>query len=81
MSGLPNGKYRTAAGSTLTVSGKHSGKAAVEFDWLEEEGSCCDCQVNAYPEFDHVGWYLTWSCDVCDGGRALLSPVQEDVDE
>ena len=36
--GLPNGIYRTAAGSTVTISGKYSGISAVEFDWLEEGG-------------------------------------------
>jgi hypothetical protein len=70
---LGNGTYRTKAGSTLTISGKHSGIAEVEFDWLEE-GACCDCQANAYPDDDG---FLTWDCDECGGGKAELRKTWE----
>lgn len=73
---LPNGKYRTKAGSTLEISGKHSGIAAVEFDWLEEDNACCDCDAQAYPSPGQDGWYLVWDCDECGGGRALLYPAE-----
>ena len=33
---LPNGHYRTAAGSTVEVFGRHSGGVRVGFDWLVE---------------------------------------------
>lgn len=66
---MPAGKYRTAEGSTVVISGKHNGIATVEFDWLEEN-ACCDCRVNPYPE----DGYLTWDCDECGGGRAKLEP-------
>ena len=68
--GLPNGIYRTAAGSTVTISGKYSGISAVEFDWLEE-GGCSDCVPNAY-EYEGD---LIWHCDECGGGRAQLIPA------
>ena len=67
---LPNGKYRTAAGSTMEISGKYSGISRVEFDWLEE-GGCVDCKCSAYD----VDGYLTWDCEECGGGSAKLIPV------
>lgn len=70
---LPNGKYKTAAGSTLEVSGKHSGIYKVDFDWFEE-GACIDCQCEPYPEeWDKDDWRLIWHCDYCGGGNAKLS--------
>jgi hypothetical protein len=74
---LLNGLYRTVAGSTVKISGNHSGRSEVEFDWLEEPEACCDCSANAYPEYDNDGWCLTWDCEVCDGGRAVLTRVDE----
>jgi hypothetical protein len=65
---LNNGRYRTDAGSTVEISGKYSGISVVDFDWLEE-GACIDCAVNVYPNSDG---YLTWTCEKCGGGRALL---------
>ena len=65
---LPNGHYRTAAGSQMWISGKHSGISAVEFDWLEEENACCDCVPCAYEDDGD----LVWHCEVCGGGRAKL---------
>ena len=67
---LPNGHYRTAAGSEMWISGANSGISRVDFDWLEE-GACFDCVPNAY-EFDGM---LIWHCDECGGGQAELLPV------
>lgn len=67
---LPNGHYRTAAGSEMTISGEHGGRSQVDFDWLEE-GACPDCLPDAY---EHDGM-LIWRCDVCGGGQAALQPV------
>jgi hypothetical protein len=68
---LPVGKYTTAHGSTLEISGKHGGIGTISFDWVEEPGACPDCRPNPYPDEDR----LTWSCDECGGGSALLTPV------
>lgn len=68
--GLPNGHYRTAAGSEMWISGEHGGISRVEFDWLEE-GACPDCVPDAY-EYDGM---LIWHCDQCEGGQAELQPV------
>ena len=67
---LPNGKYRTANGSTMEISGTRGGISRVDFDWLEE-GACLDCRVRAY---EHDG-NMIWECDYCDGGRTPLFPV------
>lgn len=69
---LPVGKYRTDAGSTLEVSGKHGGISTVEFEWLEEPGACMDCHASAY---DDEG-YLVWHCDLHDGGRAKWHRIE-----
>jgi hypothetical protein len=69
---LPNGTYRTAAGSTLKISGKHGGIVEVDFDWLEEPDACLDCSPSPYPDED----FLTWQCDYCGGGSAQLFPVE-----
>ncbi|MCR4297553.1 MAG: hypothetical protein NUV75_02185 [Gallionella sp.] len=68
---LPNGHYRTAAGSEMWISGTHAGKSVVEFDWIEEDNACLDCVPEAY---DSDGW-LVWHCDYCGGGRAELVRV------
>lgn len=69
---LVNGYYRTAAGSTMEIGGEHGGISRVEFDWLEE-GGCPECQVNPYED----DGYLTWSCDCCGGGRAILNQIED----
>jgi hypothetical protein len=73
---MRNGRYVTSAGSTVDIRGQHSGIAEVHFDWLEE-GGCIDCHVNAYPETDGEGLYLTWNCETCGGGRAELKETRE----
>jgi len=67
---LPNGHYRTAAGSEMWISGEHGGISEVSFDWLEE-GACLDCRVSAYD----IDGMLIWECEECEGGRAELFPV------
>lgn len=69
---LPNGRYRTVAGSEVVISGRHGGRAEVTFDWLEELSACPDCVVDPYP---HDG-ELTWECDHCGGGSAALHRVR-----
>lgn len=64
---LPIGKYKTAAGSTMTVTGKHGGISEVEFDWVEED-ACIDC----VPELYDDNGYLVWTCRRCSGGSAKL---------
>ena len=72
---LPNGHYRTAAGSEMHISGAHSGISKVEFDWSSEPDACCDCVPEPY---EHGG-RLHWSCDFCEGGSAQLVPVTPNV--
>ena len=52
----------------MEISGKHGGVSEVEFDWLEEDAACIDCEVNAYDE----DGYLVWRCHRCSGGSAKL---------
>jgi hypothetical protein len=76
MTSLPNGYYRTKSGSTVVVYGEHSGCVRVSFDWFEEPNACCDCVVEPYPEDWGDGTHrLTWRCDYCRGGSAVLEPV------
>jgi hypothetical protein len=75
---LPNGHYRTKAGSTVEVFGKYSGGVRVSFDWLEEPDACSECSVNPYPEDWGDGTHhLTWSCERCGGGSAVLESDPE----
>ena len=71
---MKNGRYITAAGSTVEISGEHSGISRVEFDWLEE-GGCIDCQPHAYSEIDGNEFYLIWICRECGGGKAQLKRI------
>lgn len=78
LTGLQNGKYRTQAGSTVEISGEHSGISRVEFDWFEEDNACSECEVQLYPEFLRNGVYvLTWTCSLCGGGSAVLIPEKQ----
>ena len=63
---LPNGEYRTIAGSRVTLSGPYGGSCVVSF---KEENACCDCAVNEYPSEDG---YLVWRCKYHEGGKAQL---------
>jgi hypothetical protein len=62
---VKNGKYKTKAGSTLSVSGEHGGIYELDFDWVEE-GACCDCKPDPVP----YDGYLVWYCEICGGGKA-----------
>lgn len=66
---LPDGKYRTEAGSTMQIS-KNGGVSHVSFDWVEEPNACCDCSVDAY----EMDGRMVWTCDYCEGGSADLLP-------
>ncbi len=68
---MTNGLYRTARGSTVRVSGAHSGIFDIAFDWVEEEHACIDCVPSMY------GDELTWSCDYHEtcGGSVKLERV------
>ena len=71
---LPNGIYKTANGSTVKISGKHSGIVEIEFDRYSED-ACDYCQVQKYPElFAENDWRLVWYCEKCRGGNAKLIP-------
>lgn len=74
---LPNGHYRTKAGSTLEVAGQHGGIFRVFFDWFEESMASCDCCVTPEPEDWGDGTHrLTWHCECCcGGGSAVLEPA------
>ena len=77
---LPNGHYRTKAGSFVEISGKHGGISAVEFDWFEEPNACIDCTVDPYPDRDCDRWILTWECEECGGGCAEIVPDDRQED-
>ena len=75
--GLSNGTYRTAAGSRVTVAGKHGGEFTVDFDWLEE-GGCIECEVDPVPEEYGPGDFrLMWRCAYHDSGNSKLIPTEE----
>lgn len=67
---LADGHYRTKNGSDLWLKG---GTSKVEFDWVEEPGACCDCEVEPYPTEDG---YLIWYCLEHENGSAKLFPVE-----
>lgn len=62
--------YRTAAGSRVTVEGRHSGIITIDWDRFEE-GAC----VEARPEAelaDKAEPMLHWSCACCESGNTRL---------
>lgn len=75
MSKFTNGEYRTKAGSSLTISGKHGGIFTVYFDWFEEPDACCECEDPHPDEMIDGRLFLWWSCEECGGGRAEIMPV------
>ena len=64
---LQCGRYKTANGSTMEITGKYCGISTVSFDWSAED-ACIDCKVQVYAE----DGFLIWDCDYCGGGRAEL---------
>jgi hypothetical protein len=78
MNSLPNGFYKTKAGSQLEISGSHGGIVRLSFDWCEEPDACCECRPDPYPQkFDENDFRITWNCTRCDGGSAQLFPNEE----
>jgi hypothetical protein len=69
VSRIPDGEYRTEAGSSVTVK---NGRSAVEFDWFEEGNACIECTVDIPPDWDLDHYILVWSCEECGGGHADL---------
>lgn len=66
--------YSTKAGSTVTVSGKHSGIFTISFDWFEED-ACIECE----PHYDQDNNLLVWDCDYCGGGSTELILVKKEI--
>ncbi|PWB94629.1 hypothetical protein [Methylosinus sporium] len=66
-------RYRTAAGSTVEVSGEFRGIFEITFDWLEE-GACIEVRSSVTVDLrDEPRLY--WRCD-CHGERsAPLVPI------
>ena len=79
---LPNGKYRTKAGSTLEITGHYPRVGALarnlQFDYNEESPACVECLVNHSALQAHDGnWFLTWECTEHESGSAQLFPVED----
>lgn len=71
---LPDGKYKTAAGSTMKIS-KNGGVSSVVFDWFEEPDACSECEADAYESDGR----MVWSCEYCEGGSAELIEDKEET--
>ena len=69
---IKNGIYRTLSGSTVTVKSV----AVITLDYEEETNACFQCKPNPMPEDDGDRIHLTWSCDYCGGGTAILYAVE-----
>lgn len=65
---LPPGRYKTEAGSTVRIFGKHGRASRIESDWFEESGACIDCK----PEVDLDKGILVWNCESHAPGSARL---------
>ncbi|MFM7851256.1 MAG: hypothetical protein ACKO96_04895 [Flammeovirgaceae bacterium] len=63
---MKNGVYVTDAGSSFTING---GSYVGDFDIIEEPNACIDCQLS---DLDFSEPSISWVCDYCDGGYALL---------
>lgn len=64
---MPSEIYRSAAGSEVTVSGKHMGIVTIDFDWFEEE-AC----IEADPYFDRDDRQdpaIIATCECCGSQR------------
>jgi hypothetical protein len=68
---LPNGTYRTKRGSSVTVSGQHGGVSRIDFEWIEEDNSCIECEPAI------ADGYLVWHCDEHDGGAVLYEDKKD----
>jgi len=63
--------FQTKAGSTVTIGDYTTN---IQFDWLEEENGCSDCR-----DHEVINGMLVWDCELCGGGSAELSLVEEEV--
>jgi hypothetical protein len=65
-------RYRTPAGSRVTITGEHRGITEIVFDWFEE-GACPE----AHPAVEiFLGEaMLVWGCGCCEPGSARLEGV------
>ena len=70
LSRLPNGTYRTAAGSLVTIDGIYGGRHVIDFDWFEE-GAC----IEAHPSVDVIDGCLHWNCGCCPDGGSAARPA------
>ena len=66
--------YRTPAGSTVEITGKHRGIVAITFDWFEENACMEAHPVENMSDKDEP--MLTWSCECCGYGSARLVRVE-----
>ena len=69
---IVKGIYKTKAGSIVKFSGRYAGINEVKFYWPDEMNACIDCKPNTHPEWDGKNIVLTWACENCGGGKAVL---------
>ena len=62
---MKQGLYKTEAGSTVSVQGKHGGIYHIDFDWVEEKDACLECHPTVY---DCTLW---WACQEHSGSAEL----------
>ena len=69
-SGARMKRYRTAAGSSVEISGQHDGISVIEFDWFEER-ACIEAHPTCDIADEDDAW-LHWWCECCCPGSAKL---------
>ena len=69
---MAKGIYETKAGSIIEYSGKYTGINEVTFYWSDEMNACINCEPNTHPEWDGQNIVLTWTCEDCGEGKAVL---------
>ena len=65
-------KYISAAGSTVTLSGKYDKISDISFDWFEE-GRCIECVP--YFNFDDDEPAIIVGCDDCGTTKITVKAV------
>ena len=63
-------RFRTAAGSTVEISGRHGGISEIAFDWFEE-GACIEAHPVCETTDPQDAW-LYWHCECCGDGQTKL---------
>ena len=63
---MKDGEYKTEAGSHIRKSGS---RVIINFEWLDEENSCIDCDPYVENEC------LMWNCESCGHGVAELEAI------